>query len=411
MSLAVSLKEQHATAAAPALGHQLLQQNERPMSGHAAAALRIGVVIPNLRLGGAEHVCTLLADELARLGHVVTVITFSPVEQDLLKVGAQVRRHALGFDDISPSRWAALRKNVGRVLALRAQLKQHDVVLSMLAEVNVCLAMAGLGSRTACVATERSNPSVLGLGRVRELLRKVTYGWLDAVVAPTTHTVNWLLNNTRTRVASVITNPLQMPLPARAPHIAPQDWLLPGRPVVLAVGRLSPEKQTDHLISAFARTRQAHPQWQLALVGEGPCLAQWQALAQSLGVGDDVVFPGRCGNMAQWYGAASIFVLSSAFEGYPNALLEALASGVPSIAYDCQTGPRELITSDVNGVLIPPSDEAALGLALQALMGEPERRERYAQHAKATADAHALAAVARQWEQVFCQALARRQKR
>ena len=172
--------------------------------------------------------------------------------------------------------------------------------------------------------------------------------------------------------------------------------------VILAVGRLDQGKQFDHLIAAFAMVSDKHPDWHLVILGDGPERSRLEAQAESLGISARVSLPGRAGNMAQWYQRASFFVLSSRFEGMPNALLEALAHGCPAVSYDCKTGPRDLIRDGVDGILVPPEGGvAALGGAIESMMCDEGMRQRMAAEAIAVRDRFAIGRILAKWEQLF----------
>ena len=378
------------------------------------APLRIGVLIPNLQLGGAERVCVLLADAWLKRGHRVTVMTLGGVEQDAYTLPARATRLVLGHDQTASGLWPALKKNLKRVARLRREMQDFDVVLSFLTETNVCLAVAGRGGDTACVAAERTYPPAVPLGRVRAAARRWSFRWLDEAVAQTADVARWLQDNTQAPAVSAVPNPVALPLWRQAPLLDPAHWLPENAPMVLAAGRLASEKQFDQLITAFVQASSAgqqHPLWRLVIVGDGPLRANLQAHIDALGATSRVLLPGRCGNMGDWMGRASAFAMTSAFEGYPNALLEALASGVPAVAYDCPTGPRALIRHGENGLLVPSGDVDELSSALKILMTQPGLRARLATLALHTADTHAPAWIASQWETVFQRAIARRRDR
>jgi glycosyltransferase involved in cell wall biosynthesis len=367
----------------------------------------IAMLIPTLRTGGAERVCTLLANHWALAGHRVTVMTFEDEGSDAFDLGPSVQRVVLGYSQLTSSLWATLRKNVARIRAVRRQLQRQraDVAISFMSPANTCLALAALGTHTAAVGTERTFPPAVPLGRLRELARWALYGLLDHVVAQTRESADWVRSYTRARQVSSIPNPVTLPLPRRPPEICPGTWLRPGSRLVLAVGRLSAEKQFDHLIEAFASASRSRPSWQLAILGDGPLRA---ALAEEIRLckaDDRILLLGAIGNVDDWLSAADIYALSSAFEGYPNSLLEALASGVPAVAYDCQTGPRELIANGVNGILIQPPSITGLEAALALLMDDEATRQRLAVDARLAAQSHALSQIAPKWEAVFVQAV------
>lgn len=373
----------------------------------------IAFLIPSLRTGGAERVCALLANHWAARGHQVTVMTFEDAGDDAFELVPQIERVIVGQSTLTSTVWRTLKKNIARVSFVRRQLRNRkvDVAVSFMSPANVCLALAALGSLTAAIGTERTFPPAIPLGPLRERLRWVLYGLLDHVVAQTRDSADWLRHNTRAQAVSAIPNPLVLPLTTRQPVVAPHDWLRPGNRLVLAFGRLSVEKQFDQLVSAFCHASEHMTGWQLVILGDGPMREQLHETVRRNGLGNLVALPGAVGNVADWLQVASIYALTSAFEGYPNSLLEALASGVPAVAYDCRTGPRELIIDGVNGFLVPPNSLGNLAARLTTLMNDEPLRRRFAERAKSTADSHSLAQIAPQWEEVFNSALLGRRGR
>ncbi|MCL6553562.1 MAG: glycosyltransferase family 4 protein [Firmicutes bacterium] len=194
-----------------------------------------------------------------------------------------------------------------------------------------------------------------------------------------------------------------------APPAAPRRPA-PGEPVrLLFVGRLAAQKGIPVLLEALARLRAgpagsagsgaslppAGPPLVLDLVGDGPCRAAWEALARRLGLAELVHIHGWVDRAAlpAWYQRADLFVFPSFAEGMPNALLEALASGLPLVASDIP-GARELVTPGVNGLLVPPGDPAALAAALAALLADPARRVAMGQASRRLAAAWSWRAAA-----------------
>jgi glycosyltransferase involved in cell wall biosynthesis len=172
---------------------------------------------------------------------------------------------------------------------------------------------------------------------------------------------------------TVIRNPVVTPrLETLAQEPPPHPWLaeVGGPPVIIGMGRFTEQKDFCTLIRAFARLR-AGRACRLLLLGRGQLLAEYQALAAQLDVAADIAFPGFAANPYSYLARARLFVLSSAWEGSPNALTEALALGVPVVATDCPSGPRELLAGGRYGALVAVGDDAALAAALAATLDAP----------------------------------------
>jgi glycosyltransferase involved in cell wall biosynthesis len=148
-------------------------------------------------------------------------------------------------------------------------------------------------------------------------------------------------------------------------------WLQPGEPpVVLGVGKLKPQKAFDVLLRAFARLR-AERRARLVILGEGSERRALQQLAGELGVADDVALPGFVANPFAWMARCAVFALSSAWEGLPSVLIEALACGCPVVSTDCPSGPAEILGPDRLGALVPVGDADALARAIALALSEP----------------------------------------
>ena len=174
-----------------------------------------------------------------------------------------------------------------------------------------------------------------------------------------------------------------------------------SKPVVVAAGRYAPEKGYDRLIDAFSRVAPGHPEWVLTIFGHGPLRQRLTKQASSLGLADRVLLPGLAADIEAELRAASVFALSSIHEGLPMALAEAMACGVPCVAFDCAPGVREIVTDGTDGIVVPPRDVAALAEGLALLMGDPDLRRRYGAAARENVRRFAADAVLAQWEDVF----------
>lgn len=171
----------------------------------------------------------------------------------------------------------------------------------------------------------------------------------------------------------VIRNPVITPeLAALAREAPPHPWLGEdaARPVIVGMGRFTEQKDFATLIRAFARLRATHA-CRLILLGRGRLQADYEALAARLGVAADIAYPGFAENPYGYLARARLFVLSSAWEGSPNALTEALALGTPVVSTDCPSGPRELLAGGRYGPLVPVGDDLALARAMAATLDAP----------------------------------------
>jgi glycosyltransferase involved in cell wall biosynthesis len=170
---------------------------------------------------------------------------------------------------------------------------------------------------------------------------------------------------------------------------------------MVTLGRLSAEKQFDYLLRAFERCGSRHPEWSLQIIGEGPERQSLEALAADLGIGRRVRFPGIVQDPEAILCNADLFVLTSRYEGFPNALVEAMACGLAVLSFDCPSGPNEIIRHGVDGVLVPAQDLDALAGSMDRLMGDDAERTRLGARALEVADRFDVERIMSMWEDVI----------
>lgn len=373
--------------------------------------MRLYFFINSITGGGAERVTTSLARHFVDQGYDVGVITMHPEERDFYPIDPRVRRVTLDLAGVNRG-LGKLTANYRRWRALRRALKaeQPDVVVAMMTNSIVLAILAAVGLPTRAYGSERNNPARKTTGRPWALLRRLVYRFAAGHVAQTREAAAWLKRHAGARNVHVIPNPVVWPIPSCSPRLAPKTVVSPERKVILAVGGKPEQKGFDLLLHAFAGLAADSPQWDLVILGADPESeavggggASVQRLAEELGVDQRLHLPGRVGNVADWYQRADMFVLSSRYEGFPNVLLEAMASGCPSIAFDCDTGPRDVIEHGVNGVLVPPADTGALRSAMVQLIADEDHRRHLGTQAPALRHQFDEHKIIRMWQDVLCE--------
>lgn len=364
-------------------------------------------VIGSLRAGGAERVMSLLAGEFVRRGHAVTLVTLSDPREDFFELGPSVRRVSIGLEGASRGVVSSVGQNLRRVFALRKQFDRcrPDVVLSFLTSMNVLVAIASKGMQHGLVVSERVDPSQHSAGRAWDWLRVRAYRRAAALVVQTEPVSRWfrgVLHGPSPRIV-VIPNPLAPSVGDGAPA-----GLGASVAYVLGVGRLEDQKGFDLLIDAFARMSPAEIECELWIAGRGSRRAALEQQAAERGIADRVRFLGEIDDAARLMRHARVFVLPSRFEGFPNALLEAMASGAPCVAADCPSGPRELLGVDEGGLLVPVGDVDRLARSIRRVLTDVDLSGRLSAAGRRIASAYSLTAVAEQWEQVFGEAAGER---
>ncbi|MCM0755940.1 glycosyltransferase family 4 protein [Desulfovibrio aminophilus] len=357
--------------------------------------MRICCVIHSLaRSGGAEKIMAWLAEGLAGRGHEVTLLTLAaPGEEAWLQPKPSVRVLSLGLASASPNVLAATLATIRRVRVLRAAIlaQAPDAVLSFMDRVNV-LTLLAVAGRLPVVAAERTDPGVHRPGRVWSALRRLTFSRARAVAVQTPAARDGFPAAVRGR-CRVIANPVFPPAPGGA------AWT-PGGPLIAGLGRLEREKGFDVLLRAFALSAPERPDWRLAVYGDGSERANLERLRDDLGLSERVFFPGFTDAPQTVLREADVFVLPSRYEGFPNALAEALAQGVASLA-TATAGSAAIVRHGRDGLLVPPGDERALARELARLMDDGALRARLAGNGPGVLERFTPEDVLDQWEQLL----------
>lgn len=366
--------------------------------------MKLAIFIQSLELGGAQRVAANLADHWAVKGWDITMVTLTPESNDFYELHPAIKRISMDLLSGSSNLLVALKQNLRRVSAFRRVLRElnPDIALSMLSSTNVTLALASRGLSTVCpIGSERTFPPRRPLGFIWETMRRTTYGQLAAVTALTRECASWIEGNTTATRVPVIPNPVRWPLPEQEPRLSPTRICAPGRKLLLGVGRLSDEKNFRLLIDVFSQLAPTHPEWDLAIIGEGPDRQSLESQAASKGLTARIFLPGQIGNVGAWYEHADLYVMSSVFEGFPNALAEALAYGLPAVSFDCDTGPRDIIRHGIDGLLVPPEDVQGFTAALDRIMGDSQMKEMLSCRAIEARERFSIERISAMWEALF----------
>jgi glycosyltransferase involved in cell wall biosynthesis len=180
--------------------------------------------------------------------------------------------------------------------------------------------------------------------------------------------------------------------------------------VVISAGQLSARKGYDRLLPVWARIAPQRPAWRLEIYGAGEHEERLRAQIERLGIQDSARLMGRTGALFERMAEASVYVMTSRKEGLPMVLLEAMGIGLPVVAYDCPTGPRDVIAHGVDGYVVPDGDEDALAARLLELMDDPATRRRLGAGAIAKAAEYDASRVAERWEQLFAELAAAKRR-
>ena len=279
------------------------------------------------------------------------------------------------------------------VLALRKYVKRHkpDIVLTM--GVPLCIftvpALMGLGVKH--IISERNDPAHFEGKTSTRIIARTLMRLADGYVFQTMEARDYYGGNIA-KHSEIIHNPLLK---------LPEETVMceaGSKKEIVSVGRLNKQKNQQLLIEAFADICEEFPSYTLKIYGDGPERDRLQLLINDHALQSRVQLPGSTTEIIDKIRPTSLFVLSSIFEGMPNALMEAMALGIPCISTDCPCGgPRELIRNGENGILIPVGDKASLTEAMRKLMNDIGLYSKISQNAKSIRQSHSLDIICKQW--------------
>lgn len=327
--------------------------------------------VPSLRGGGAERVVVALANGMAGRGHKVDLVLTQAVGPYLSEVAEGVRIVDLKRKRVLTS-----------ILPLARYLRRErpDAMLSAMDYTNIIAILSQLLSLHRCrhIVTEHNAPSKAlygtATGFVMRWLIWLLYPLADRVICVSkdmAKEMHELLGLPMNKV-STIYNPIdtkmarsRMREPIEHPWFTTDDW-----PIFLAVGRLTRQKDYPTLLNAFATLRKERCA-RLIILGQGTEDTSLKALSTELGIDSDVYFAGFQNNPFAFMANCDVFVLSSAWEGFGNVIVEAMACNAHIVSTDCATGPREILEDGRWGRLVPVGDHALLANAMAAALDDP----------------------------------------
>jgi glycosyltransferase involved in cell wall biosynthesis len=353
--------------------------------------MRLTLVIPSMLGGGAQRVLSLLANAWTARGDEITLFALEGNDPSFFALDASVRFRCLGI--VQTTGGNKLLALLHRLSSLRRSLRDSkpDVILSFLSRANTLTILSAVGLGVPVFVSERSDPFAWRETPSWRLLRACAYPLATAVVSQTAAVANGLRKNLGDRSVA-IPNPVPPAEPARGVRDGTR---------IVSYGWFRIEKRFDRLVQAFHLICRRHPEWSLTIAGDGPMLPQLKQQIADLELGSRVHLPGIVKNPPDLLKDADIFVLSSEFEGFPNALTEAMAHGVPAIGFDCKSGPSEIVRDGIDGILVPPGDVQALARAMDRMMSDQPLRVAMGKRAVEVSDRFSMSNVLSRWDDLF----------
>lgn len=346
--------------------------------------MNITVFIAHMSLGGAQRVCYNLIDwiQCNTDAKVHLVICTKDVTGDV------------SFDLSHISHSYLPHGTVKIISSLRKEVKTHktDILLTMGVPSAIYSVPASIGLGVKHVISERNDPAHFAGSNLTKILSRLLMRCADGYVFQTKEAQAFYGGNIA-KHSTIIPNPLFIDK-----NIIDESDTGKGEKIIAATGRLNKQKNHPLLIKAFKLIHEKHPDYKLIIYGEGPERNRNEVLVKELGLNDCVLLPGAINDVIKTIRNASIYVLSSDFEGMPNALMEAMAVGLPCISTDCPCGgPRELIENGITGILVPVCDEKSLSEAMLWMIENPTEAKAMGQKAMSILESHSVERICKYW--------------
>ena len=360
---------------------------------------KIAFYCGSLIKGGAERVFVNLAEYFYKEGYEVCMIT-QYKKEDEYAISPGIERVLSDLTEAETGK-SRIRNFFRRFHKLRRILKtaKPDLVLTCTAKSNFMAMAASTFLKTKVVVSIVADPKMEYYTKAMRLIAKTYFRFADGIVFQTKEARAFFPKYIQ-KNATILSNSLN-------PQFIRDRYEGERKREIVAVGRLDDNKNHEMLIRAFARIADRFPAYKLTIFGDGECRGRLEALIAEEGLSERVFLPGVTADVAGNIEKAALFVLTSNTEGMPNTLLEAMALGLTVVSTDCPCGgPRELITSGENGLLIPVGEVKALAEAMDKVLSNPAEAEKMGRNAQKLQEKLKPEVTNQSWKDYFEKVLA-----
>lgn len=338
--------------------------------------MNLVLIISSLNAGGAERVLSELANHWVSKNHHVSLLTLETPNAKPFYV-LDPKMNIIQLDQTYTGSCVLTRfRNIGRrIFYLRTAIKslKPDLIISFVDIMNITTIIATMGLKIPVIVSERIDPHFHRIPRLYTWLRFKIYPFCERLIMQTESAARYFPEKFR-RFIRIIPNPVSAPkntkekIPENVKHI-------------ISVGRLDSQKDHKTLVCAFAKLVAVYPNLSLTIYGEGHERQNLEKLISSLVLEEKIYLPGTIKNTHEALINADLFVFPSLYEGFPNALCEAMAVGLPVIASSC-SGNVDIVRDGIDGRLFPIGDIQALTSVVSEMINDWQQRQSLSQHAK-----------------------------
>ncbi len=342
-----------------------------------------------LTSGGSERVMALLANEFAQRDYDVTMVLLRE-KKDTYIINEKIKLIRFHYTlDFKP--YIIIK----RLYMLHKELKnpQYDLAISFMYDINIVSLLCKLGSNIPILISERADPNSRFHGRLYKAFENKLYLTSKYLILQTERVKTYYSKELQAK-SIVIPNPISDNLP--------EEYHGEREKKIVAVGRITEQKNFSLLIEAFSKVYSYHPDYYLEIYGDGPLRKKLETQSKQLGLHNSIFFKGYVKDILNEIKTASMYVSSSNFEGISNAMLEAMALGIPTICTDCPVGGAAMIIqNEKNGLLIPTKNKPALINAMNRIIEEPSLAKKIGENASKIKELYSIKRIADKWELLF----------
>ena len=345
--------------------------------------MKILFVISSLSSGGAERVMSILANQFIK-SHEVIIVTMAKTDS-FYSLHKNIKHIKLNLLKNSKNILQSVMNNLYRIKAFVEIFKKEnpDVIISFMTHTNILAIIASKIAKKKIIISERIAYDFYN-SKILNFIRRLIYPLSDFIVVQTYADKK---NYDYLRNVDIIYNPLNL----KTNNIKKEN-------IILAVGRLDKQKGFDNLIKAYSKLE---TDWKLFIAGDGQEKKNLENLIKKLNLRDNIFLIGNQQNIFEWYNRASIFILSSQKEGFPNVLIEAMSMGCSVVSFDCPYGPGEIIENKINGILVENQNIDKLALSIQELIDNKDLREKLSKEAIKVREKYSIEKIANKWEKIM----------
>ena len=354
----------------------------------------IAFVIGSLTAGGAERVTSTLSNELINNYKVCIIASvkttpFYPLDKRIKVIYCQdsINRSTNIFQRLTNN--YTLYRKISKIL----REENVDVCIGFLPRSNILSILASRSVKIPVIICERNDPKSAKTQLLWDVFRRFTYPKANILIVQTEEIKQFFQSLVDVTKIHVLPNPLS----PEFEYIGIDDKS--RQKIILNVGRLANQKGQRMLIKIFSELNPMD--WKLIIVGEGVNRIEYETMIRDFGMEGKILLPGQVKNIADYYNEARIFAFSSLYEGFPNALIEAMFMGLPCISTNCPTGPSELISDGFNGFLVDLGKENDYKKKLKQLIDNEDLRIEFSELSSKTVQKFSVQNVVEEWERII----------